>query len=602
MDRKARIERVLKYHDSIEKAWKQSKKDGIEVDFIRHMVTTDVYFLLYYILGRTDLCYEEWYENDTLDIEGISVPKGEGDSLVKEKGKVVEDPKRGRKWRYYRPFLFERCEEVQNNPDGYLDIWARDHYKSTIITYAMTIQEILKNPEITICIYSYNISTAQKMLVQIRTALQTPILVSCFPEILFENTNVTSWKDDDGGVHQMEWSSDGFTVKRKGNPKEHTLECSGLVTGQKTGGHYNLLIYDDTVTPESVATKTQIEKTTSQFEMSLNTGSTANLRIRMIGTRYHLHDTYEKVIKNGTVKLRLYSCLDEEGRSRLYSEPVLKWKLSRMHGSVVATQMYCDPQAIGSFNFDLSWVGRLVPREEVNLELYNWYIICDPAWKVSADADNTVFAAIGVTGSGADRHFLVADLMVDKINLEDKQKRLFDMVARYTNSRRKPIVFYERVSMQSDIDHYETVMNSTGNRFTIIEASGKPKINYGMTSSSSNMKFKDLRISALQPAFKNGMFRFVEHSYVGFDKGHLIGGEPVLNWRGEQEDTISSFFEDEYTKYPNSEHDDVLDVLSRCVDLDVGVQMSGPDSVLDGKRPVLRANLDSFSKDVYQPY
>ena len=369
MDRKERIDRVLKYHDTIEKAWAEARNESneMEIAFIRHMVTTDVYFLLYYVLGRTDLCYEEWYENETLDIEGVKVPKGEGDVLVIENGKPVVDKKKGRKWRWYRPFLFERCEEVQKEPDGYLDIWARDHYKSTIITYGLTIQEILKNPEITCCIYSYNISTAQKMLVQIRTALQNPILVACFPEILFENTNIQTWKDDEGGVHQMEWSSDGFTVKRKGNPKEHTLECSGLVTGQKTGGHYNLLIYDDTVTPESVATKAQIDKTTSQFEMSLNTGSTANLRIRMIGTRYHLHDTYEKVIKNGTVKLRLYSCLDEEGNSRLYSDTVLKWKLSRMHGSVVATQMYCDPQAVGSFNFDIDWIPARIKRADLNL-------------------------------------------------------------------------------------------------------------------------------------------------------------------------------------------------------------------------------------------
>ena len=596
MTRKERIDRVLNYHDSIEQAWEQAKRDDVEIDFIRHMVTTDVYFLLYYVLGRTDLCYEEWYENETLDIDGVKVPKGEGDVLVYERGKVVQDRVKGRKWRWYRPFLFERCEEVQGEPDGYLDIWARDHYKSTIITYGMTIQEILRNPEITICIYSYNISTAQKMLVQIRTALQHPILVSCFPEILFENTNVQTWKDEDGGTHQMEWSSDGFTVKRRGNPKEHTLECSGLVTGQKTGGHYNLLIYDDTVTPESVATKAQIDKTTSQFEMSLNTGSTANLRIRMIGTRYHLHDTYEKVIKNGTVKLRLYSCLDEEGNSRLYSDAVLRWKLSRMHGSVVATQMYCDPQAVGSFNFLMDWIPPLVPRNEIVLDNYNWYILCDPAWKISADADNTVFAVIGVTGRGTDRHFLVADLMVDKVNLEDKQKRLFEMVGRYTNSRRKPIVFYERVSMQSDIDHYYSIMNSTGTMFTIIEASGKPKINYGMASTSSNMKFKDLRISVLQPAFKAGMFRFVDHSYVGNNR------DVWNNWRGENEDTIETFFEEEYTKYPNSEHDDVLDVLSRCLDLDVGVQMTGTDEYVPKRRKPAEFTIDYFSDDIYQPY
>jgi len=603
MTRQERIDRVLKYHDSVEKAWDQARNDDCEIEFIRHMVTTDVYFLLYYVLGRTDLCYEEWYENETLDIDGMKVPKGDGDVLVYEDGKPVTKGKLGRKWRYYRPFLFERCEEVQKEPDGYLDIWARDHYKSTIITYGLTIQEILKNPEITICIYSYNISTAQKMLVQIRTALQHPILVNCFPEILFENTNVQTWKDEEGGVHQMEWSSDGFTVKRKGNPKEHTLECSGLVTGQKTGGHYNLLIYDDTVTPESVATKTQIDKTTSQFEMSLNTGSTANLRIRMIGTRYHLHDTYEKVIKNETVKLRLYSCVDEEGHSRLYSEPVLRWKLSRMHGSVVATQMYCDPQAVGSFNFDPDWIPPLVDRNSIDLELYNWYIICDPAWKVSADADNTVYAVIGVSGLGSDRHFLVADLMVDKINLTDKTDRLFHLVNRYTNSRRKPIVFYERVSMQSDIDHYQTLMTSQSNFFTIIEASGKPKINYGMASNASNIKYKDLRISVLQPAFKNGLFRFVDHSYVGFPKGYVIKDKEVRNWRGDCEDTIETFLTEEYKNYPNTEHDDVLDVLSRCLDLDVGIQMEGYDPRKDRKKQKDRKKeFDWMAKDSYHPY
>ena len=926
MTRKERIKRQLSYHKKVEQAWAKAKEIGEEVGFLRHMILTDVYFLLYYIMERKDICYEEWWENDQLTIDGVDVTKGEGDELVKDDfGNVIEDPKKGRRWRYYRPFLFERCQEVQREPDGYLDIWSRDHYKdladdtpvwtldgwktqgtvevgdyvmtpngpskvvavrhftdshckkinfkggvsvvcgnghlwkvndfndarikgtekrigweekvqetgdihvvktkhpyisipkpykgdkvalpvdpyvlgvwlgdgakdcgrvtnedkevwekieelgwklsedsykgkysaqtrtvyglmqelkhllvfnnkhipeiylcasyedrlelfrglmdtdgtitsrkdgntctftqkdygmvrdfmalaaslgfrcrvckqktnfdtdayyvsfsarpdlpnpfhikrkadrvnlgykpqkqsanwyiqsieehetvpttciqiedtegmyfctdywiqthnSTIITFALTVQEILKNPEITICIYSYNVSTAQKMLVQIKNVLQgNQILLACFPEILFTNTNASSWKDESGTVHKMEWSNDGFNVKRKSNPKEHTLECSGLVTGQKTGGHYNLLIYDDTVTPESVATRSQIEKTTSQFEMSLNTGSTANMRIRMIGTRYALGDTYEKVLKAGTVKLRKYPCVDDEGNSVLYSDIVLKWKLSRMHGSVVATQMYCDPQANSAFNFLEEWIPPRIDFKDIVLDNWNWYIIVDPAQKVSDDADNTIMWAVGVSGRGDDKTYLWADLIRDKLSLEGKQKALFDMVARFTNNRKRPTVFYERVSMQSDIQHYHYVMNQTGYIFDILEASGKPKLNYGMTASGNNLKYKDLRISALQPSLKQGRHRFVSEAIH-------------TNWKGEKEDMLKTFFEEEYVKYPFGEHDDGLDAMCRSVDLDVGIQMVGIDFNDIRKKKPKPKGIDYFSKDTYQPY
>ena len=71
-------------------------------------------------------------------------------------------------------WLYERCREVQTDPNNCLDLWARFHYKSTIITFGLSILDILNNPEVTIGIFAYKQGLAKSFLKQIKLELKVP--------------------------------------------------------------------------------------------------------------------------------------------------------------------------------------------------------------------------------------------------------------------------------------------------------------------------------------------------------------------------------------------------------------------------------------------
>ena len=52
-------------------------------------------------------------------------------------------------------WVFARCREVQADPDDRLDLWFRGGYKSSIITQTLTLMDVIRDPEITIGIFSH---------------------------------------------------------------------------------------------------------------------------------------------------------------------------------------------------------------------------------------------------------------------------------------------------------------------------------------------------------------------------------------------------------------------------------------------------------------
>jgi predicted phage terminase large subunit-like protein len=418
-----------------------------------------------------------------------------------------------------RDWLYERCTEVRLNPDGRLDLWFRDGYKSTIITYALTIQDILNDPNLTVGIFSYSRPTAKAFLRQIKREFEVnELLKSLFPDILWANpySEAPKWSEDEGII-----------VKRSVNPKESTVEAWGLVDGQPTGRHFKRMIYDDVVTLESVTTPEMCQKTTRAWEMSRNLMSEGGVT-RYIGTRYHFNDTWGEIIRRGVAIPRIYPVYDQDGKPRLLSAERIEEKRKELGSYVFASQMLLNPVADEAQNFKEEWIQTWPVQNTANLRIY---ILVDPASKKKKNSD---FTAMMVVGLGLDRNYYVIDMIRDRLNLTERMQALFGLHKMY----RPVAVGYEEYGMQSDIEHLQYVMEQENYRFPVYPLGG----NVG----------KEDRIRALVPLFEQKRI-FLPRMCIRT----LRNGKTV--------DLTKVFIEEEYKTFPVGAHDDALDCLARII-------------------------------------
>jgi predicted phage terminase large subunit-like protein len=435
-----------------------------------------------------------------------------------------------------KDWLFERCREVQAEPNGMLDLWSREHYKSTIITFALTVQDILNNPDVTIGIFSHTRPNAKGFLRQIKREFElNKNLQLWFSDILYENPSkeAVKWSEDDGII-----------VKRKTNPKEATIEAWGVVDGQPTGKHFSLLVYDDIVTKESVTTPDMIEKTTDALALSYNLGAHGGQR-RFIGTRYHFADTYKTIMERGTAEPRIHAATHDgsmTGNPVFLTQEQLTTKRRDMGPYVFSCQMLQNPVADSSQGFKRDWLRYF------NGEYYagfNWYLLVDAANGKRKGNDYTSIWAVGL---GSDGNYYCIPEVRDRINLTERAKRLIDLHRKY-----KPVqVRYEQYGMQSDITYIETVMAKENYRFDIVEVAGPTS--------------KIDRIKRLVPRFETG-------------KIYLPQSLHVTDYEGKTRDNVHEFVESEYVPFPVPLHDDMLDSLARIEETEG--KMHGFDKKID---------------------
>ena len=435
-----------------------------------------------------------------------------------------------------RDWLYDRCREVESEPDFHLDLWARNHYKSTIITFGLTIREILNNPNITICILSYNKGISKGFLGQLMREFENnELLKELFSEIFYQKPNTEAQK----------WSiNEGIIVKRSANPKEGTIESYGLVDGQPVGRHYNLIIYDDIVNESSVGTVDQIEKTNKAFELSLNLFS-EDTKFRICGTRYHHADTYSVILERNVATSRIYPATDDgtvDGKPVLYDKAYLEQKKEAMGNYVFSAQLLLNPVPDDAQTFQSDWLQYYSVKQDGYLHL-NRIIICDPANSKKKYSDWT---AIIVVGLGRDENYYVIDIIRDKFNLTERANILLELHLKY-----KPyMVYYEQYGMVSDIHYIQEEQRRQKYRFPIVGIKG-------------NVAKVD-RIKNLIPICENNRL------YLPYE-----GEINHRDYEGKMYDPVKYFVDNEYLSFPFGTYDDVLDAISRIADPQVKIKRPG---------------------------
>lgn len=484
------------------------------------------------------------------------------------------------------PWLYERCREVEANPDGYLDLWAREHYKSTIITFAGIIQEMIRDPEITIVIFSHTKPVARKFMLQIKQELETNLeLISTYPDVF--------WSDPKREAPK--WSEDkGLTIRRKSNPKEATLEGHGLVDGQPTGGHWQLRVYDDVVTLESVSTPEQVAKATAAWEMSDNLGARSEgseiQRAWHAGTRYSFADSYNDIMERGALIPRVYAATDTglaDGVPVFLSQEAWDNKRVTQGPATIASQMLQNPAAGSEAMFKKDWLQFI----DIRPSTLNVYIMCDPASSKKKGSDNTAVAVVGVD-SGL--NFYLLDGYRHKMNLAERWEAIRSL--RKTWQGRPGVqmvkVGYEKYGMQSDLEYFEERMQRDKDAFEIVE------LNWVLEGAQS----KNDRVQRLVPKFLQKKFflaMLCVKDGVPFETSNQIKlrergqGFRVFSpvKRRDHEGNIYSLnkgFLDEYLFFPFSSKKDLIDAVSRIFDMEpvapmlIDQTMLEPETYSDG--------------------
>ena len=186
----------------------------------------------------------------------------------------------------YRPYHEPICNSLlAYKAEWQLHLHPRGHFKSTLITIAESIQDILNNPDITILIANAILGNSIAFLRELKSHfIANERFRQLFPEFAVR---------DAAG----EGTTEAFTVpcRTKTWIREATIEVAGIDKAV-VSRHYDKIVFDDIVNDKNSSTDEQRQKIFDSYREFLSLLNPPG-QVRLVGTRWHYYDLYGNILE-----------------------------------------------------------------------------------------------------------------------------------------------------------------------------------------------------------------------------------------------------------------------------------------------------------------
>jgi hypothetical protein len=321
----------------------------------------------------------------------------------------------------------------------FLDVWSRDHFKSSIKSVAIPIIHALNNPNDAILINSATTKLAQGFLGAIKQILEMPEMIAAFSDILYDGNSPA-------------WNAEQLLLKRKTKRKEKTFEIAAILEGtMNMSRHYGMIISDDIESWHLAQSPEQLKKLVSGFYMTLSLGSSAGTFLNVIGTFYSKAGILADLVKlkhkdNGeyAFNYRKVSVIDEQGEPVFFTKERLREVQLSPH---YATQYLCD--------LDMETDSKLPPSKLVWVDpkdlpkgMYR-IILIDPASGniMRRDGDKWSVMSLGFKSRGDDIKAVDVYLYGLVTKTMTNKEALNEIVKAYINGGTVQAVCVEQIAL-----------------------------------------------------------------------------------------------------------------------------------------------------------